>query len=133
MERGLVSEDAVRRLAVIAQSLTVVGRHDHERGPIRPAADVIEQRPEGRIGEGNLTRVEVAGVLRCEGLWRSQRSVRIVDVYPGEPLLTLRGEPLQRGLDDFVGPPLAENEVGGARDFVQAVVVHVETRVEAEL
>jgi hypothetical protein len=63
VQRRLVGEHAVRQLAVLAEALAVIRRHDDERGA-RQRRQLVEQRTERAIDERDFAVVRLRAVLR---------------------------------------------------------------------
>ena len=133
-QRGVVDEDAVGLLAVLAQSLAMVRGHEDE-GARRPALRLQEpQQPaELRVHEGDLAVVGAAGEPRREVRRRLVGRVGVEVVDPEEPRGRRprfqprpgRGRRLVRGTL-HVGRAAPVLAVG------QVIVVHVEPAREAE-
>ena len=68
LQRFTVQQDAVLGLAVIAETLAVVG-HDRDDGAVEPSTrlDPIEQPPDEFVGIRNLAIVGVAGAIGRRG------------------------------------------------------------------
>ena len=94
-QRGLVGEDPVGGLAVLAQAFAVVAGQDHEGAAVAALREErLEQGLEQRVREGDLAVVEVRGEARGERLGRHVGEVGLVEVNPQEGLGTaLRGQP----------------------------------------
>ncbi len=86
VERGLISEQAVRLLAVIAERFAVVAGHDDERRAIR-CPHIVEQRRYRRVGRRDFAVIRPAGIPRVERSRRAIRRVRVEQVHPHEPRL----------------------------------------------
>ena len=99
VERGLISEQAVGLLAVIAKPFAMVAGHDDERRVIR-CAHIVEQRRESRVGRRDFAVIRSAGILRVERSRRAIRCVRVEQVHPHEPRLTSRPTHLRSRLFD---------------------------------
>ena len=85
MERGLVDEEAVDALAVLAQALAVVGRHHQERVVPQPqAAQGLVQAAHELVRPRDLAVVGPARVSAGVGLGRLVGIVRVVEVDPRE-------------------------------------------------
>ena len=72
----IVGEHAVRSLAVLAETLSVIGRNDDERLFQRSRADIGEKAPHHRIRVRHFRIVR--SVLRRVGLWGAIRLVWVV-------------------------------------------------------
>jgi hypothetical protein len=129
----VVGEGAVRRLAVLAERLAVVGGEDDEHSPTGARREKrLEERPQGGIRSRHLALVGLAGEARGERGRRLVREVRLVQVDEGEPPLAAdRFDPPQRRAHRFGARPLGHRE-GGRLRSPQAVVVDVEAPVETE-
>ena len=129
----LVGEDAVRRLAVLAERLAVVGGEDDERPLTRARREErLEERPQGGIRRRHLALVGLGGKARGERGGRLVREVRLVQVDEGEPPLAADGiDPPQRRAHRLGARPLGHRE-GGRLRSPQPVVVDVEAPVEPE-
>jgi hypothetical protein len=109
VQGGLVHEEAVHGLFVLAETFAVVRRHDEERIFLEPG--LCEHRVEPadeRVGPGDLAVVRAPGVVRRERFRGLVRVVGIVEVQPREEALALLlllepGDRLCRG---HVAPPL---------------------------
>ena len=128
VQRGLVGEQSVRQLAVLAAPLAVIAGDDDER--------VIDDRPEllaqHVVNVRDLAEVEIGGVLRCEWLGRAVGGVGVVHVHPHEPFLSLVGlPPPDRGLEHRCGRPLLQLEIKRYGAFAVVVVVDLEALIEA--
>ncbi len=84
-QRGLVRKDAVRELAVFAETLAVIGSDDDERGA-RLCIERGEQRSQCGIGPRHFSDVRRIGVARGVFGWRLIGRVGIEDMHPGQPL-----------------------------------------------
>ena len=62
VQRRLVGEHAVRRFAVLAEALAVIGRHDDERRTGK-RRQPIEERPERAVDERDLAVVRLRAVF----------------------------------------------------------------------
>ena len=129
----LVGEDAVRRLAVLAERLAVVGREDDEDPLTRARREErLEERPEGGVRRRHLALVGLGGKGRGEGGGRLVREVRLVQVDEGEPPLSAHGvDPPSRRPHRLGSRPLGHREGSRLRP-AQTVVVDVEAPVEPE-
>ena len=132
----LVGKDAVRRLAVIAERLTVIRSHDHERvGRLAGVDDGLQQRSESRIGRRDFPGIGVACESRCKRLGRRIRVVRLVEMNPAEPRFGARST--------FLQPTECRGNGLGSRAFLlekrrtcgridEGVVIDVEAARQAE-
>src|SRR5262249_28391610 len=89
-----VEENPVLVLAVLAQSLAVVGEEDDER-PLVEAFRFQEgdERADDRIRRRDLSVVRIGGVAGGEGLRGRIRRVRLVEVQEGEGRVSGGGAP----------------------------------------
>ena len=78
VNRAVVDEIAVERLAVISQSLSMVGGH-YDRGALEesPRLQILDELPDQRVRVGHLSIIRAPRVLRSIGLWRRVGIVRI--------------------------------------------------------
>ena len=130
VQRRLVAEEAVRQLSVIAESLAVIARHDQQRRRV-DVAERVQQRRERGVGVSDLAEVEVVLEPRLVVLRRLVRRMRVVDVDPHEPVLALLAAvPLERGLDDVLGPGLLDLELELLVEMAVELVVDVEVVAE---
>jgi hypothetical protein len=106
--RGLVDEEPVRVLTVIAEALAVVAQdRDHRAVQQIPLPEERDDPADLGVGEGDFAAVRMSGVLGLVGLGRIVRRVRVVQVDPREERPALRlVDPRQRLVDDLVGGPL---------------------------
>jgi len=131
VQRRFVREEAVRRLAVIAECLTVItGEHDERRA--RRGTNRVEKRRERAIGRRHLAVVRARGVLAIERSGRTIRRVRLVEVHPREPAAAARVDPVDGARDHDRTGPLGQQELGAAADIVEASVVDVEASRQTE-
>ncbi len=131
---GVVDEERMGRLAVLAEALAVVGGDDQQRAfEQRRAAQPVDQAAHHGVGVLDLAQVRLAGVARGVGFGRLVGRMRIVEMHPGEEFLRAHaGEPGQRFVHHGVAAFL-----DAARRFdllateVEAVGIDVEALVEA--
>ena len=102
-KHGLVQEQAVLALAVIAKTFSVIGDRDDERAI--ETALTLEQRDQprhARVHIGDFAVVRPRAIRRVEGRRRGVRRVRVVQVDPGEERLIagLLGDPRAGGVHD---------------------------------
>ena len=131
---GVVDEEAVGQLAVLAQHLAVVAEHGHHRAPQASVGlERVEHAPELRVGGGDLGVVgafERARKLRRVLPRRGVGGVRVVEVDPEEERpLALRREPAQRLVHRLV--PRALDRVHPRLFLEPAQVEVVEVALEA--
>ena len=137
LQRGVVDEQAVGALAVLAEALAVVGGHEHERARERPLLFERAQEPRDlRVHERDLAVVGRGAEPLGQLAGRLVGRVRVVVVHPQEERArrSPRGaaQPAQRGVGGGVGEAL---DVGRAPRVVaarQVVVVGLEAAVEPE-
>jgi hypothetical protein len=138
VERVVVHEVPVARLAVAAERLAVVAHH-HDHGAVLEAVRFQpgQASPHLLVGEGDLSVVEPAQAAsaesRAERLGRLVGRVRVVQMDPREEWAPLVGvEPRERRVHDLVARPLHGPEIQVlVLPEVEAVVVHVEPLVES--
>ena len=131
-QRRLVGEDAVGRLAVVAQALAVVrGEHDQGVAPLSPGEERIEQGSEGRVGGGHLAVVG-RGHAPAPVEGRLVGRVGLVEVHPAQLRPRRRLEPRTGRGHGLRARTLLHLEVGARRRVAEAVVVDLEAAVEAE-
>ncbi len=133
VQGGLVDEDAVGLLAVLAEALPVIGRHRDEQ--VARAAGLLqglEQPAELRVAEGDLSLVRMQRGL-TPGRRRLVGHVRIEEVQPDEEALpgSEPGEPGQRVVDHLVGGAL-DVQVSHRLPGRLWGVIDLEALVEAE-
>ncbi len=126
---GLVEEDAVAFLAVLAEGFTVVADDDQQRfvfhsrtgQPFIKAFDL-------RIHEGDF-----AVICRREFRWWAVRAVGVEKMDPAEERVFLVGvQPCDGAVGDDVGRTFPMQRLGFDGDVGHFVVVHVEAAVEPE-
>ena len=130
-ERGLVGEKAMRRLAVIPQSLAVIRRDDHQRvrAPVAGRHD-LEKPAHVLVGGSDLAQVGIPGEAGRERRRRLVGNVGLVQVDPEEPGLALVPPPPGRGgRHHLVAAPLRDGEALG-RTLRVGVVVDLEPPVQ---
>ncbi len=128
----------MRLLAMIAESLAVIGGDHHKgrhQGRLFPA---VEERAEQRRQEGvrgrDLPEIEIVLEAGSERLRRFVGSVGIVEVHPEETRLSLlRPPPCESEAHHLVPAPLGDDEVLLVRALGVTVVVDVEPAIEPEL
>jgi hypothetical protein len=106
-QRAVVEEQPVGFLAVLAQALAVVRRHDDHRvvqDPRRP--EVVEEALELRVGVRDVTVVQAFGEARAVLRRRKVRNARVVELHPDEerPALDLVDRLDRVGDDELSGP-----------------------------
>ena len=125
----------MRVLAVLAEALAVVGRHEQERRRRRtPLVDPAQQAPELGVDEGDLAVVGRRGSDHCLGGCLVGR-VRVEVVHPEEEggVASLgRAQPGECRVRGPVGGPLHVRSAARVLATGQVVVVAVEAAVEAE-
>ena len=132
--RGIVDEEAVLLLAVLAEHLAVIANHDHQRLGEPPArGQGVEQAADlcvGRRHFGVIRTVHRGGKARAIGFGSLVRRVRIVQVHEREERpIAILCNPCERGIDDFGAGPL---DVVHARRGVEFLEVEiVEEAIEA--
>jgi hypothetical protein len=132
-KRGLVGEQPVRGLAVIAKALAMIaGNDDESRAAARRAGCRGQERREDRVRVGNFALVGRAGILAVERRWRPVWRMRVEQVHPREPSAALRANPGTRGGDNNIAATLRQDELPAARRARVVVVVDVEPRGQAE-
>ena len=85
VNRRVVHEEAVERLAVVAEPLAVIAGEDDQR--VVEEAALVEGTPEvadERVGVGHLAVVRPSRITRLERLLRRVRLVGVVEVEPEE-------------------------------------------------
>ena len=131
---GVVDEEGVRVLAVLAEALAVVGEEDEDRAVPDPRAlQPRDEAPHDLVGVGDLAEVRLARVAREERLRRLVGRVGVVEVDPGEELLRLHAlEPREGEVHHLVALLLDGAEVHDlVLREVEVVGVVVEALVEA--
>src|SRR5438132_611361 len=100
---------------------------------ITPVSGAHPRFVESVVDECDFAEVEIACVLRGEGLGRAVRGVRIIEVNPHESLLALvRSPPTRRGAEDRRRRTLLNHEVEGGLPFSVVVVINIEALIEAK-
>jgi hypothetical protein len=132
VERAVVSEVAVRQLAVLSERFPVVGGEDDERSlPGTQTLDLRQKRADLGVDVGRFPRIGIFPIPGGERLGRRVRRVGVPEVDPAEPFSRPAGKPVRRGLDDLGRPALPGRPAGGC-PAGERVVVDVEVPVEAE-
>src|SRR5579864_5152254 len=96
MQRGIVNEESVRFLSVLAKALAVISA-EHDESVAIEALGLQErnQTPDLCIGERNFTIVEVLLIFLAIRCGWAIRIVRVVQMHPEEKLaLGVLGEPV---------------------------------------
>ena len=122
----------MRRFAVLAQRLPVVGGHDDPGCLPFPRRQRVEQPTESVVDVGNLVVVglRVAPPERCRSL---VRIVRVEHVHPEkERSVAAPRQPAQCRVDDLIGPPFGVPLAPVGRRAGHRVVVKVETASQSE-
>jgi hypothetical protein len=131
-ERGVVGEEAVRRLAVLAERLAMVASEEGEDRGAGRGKERIEERREGRVRRRHLAEVGGVAVFGVERGRRLVRRVGLEDVNPEKALpRCLPSPPVERGGDGVDAPPLGKDEATGVGSLSVPVVVNIEAAAEA--
>ena len=108
VEHRFVDEEPVRALAVVAQALSMIAKHDDDRAVeqlfrLEECADPRDLR----VDERDLAQVRSIGKSCSVRLGRRVRRVRIIEMHPAEESQRLdRLEPCERAVGHFVRGPL---------------------------
>ena len=134
---GVVDEEAVGALAMLAEALAVVGGDDDDR-PVQDAflPRPVDDLPDERVDIGDLAVVEAprpAGEVALERLGGIIWGMRVVEMDPAEEApVSEPFEPIQEGLDDLPSLALDGIEAGLlVLGQVEVVEVAVEALVQA--
>ena len=141
-QRGVVHEHSMCLLAVLAEALAVVRRHDDQCArEITRTFQTAEQSADLRVHERHLTVVQAIGKTRRERRRRCVWCVRIEVVDPREPRLGRRRARLAAGRAHLIEPThdTIRRRIRGtlrvrrtAGSPCQPVIVDVEARCKAE-
>src|SRR5438552_7066895 len=130
LERRLVREQSVSQLAVIAERFAMI-RSDDQQSVF--TEEWRERFVESVVDECDFAEVEIACVLRGEGLGRAVGGVRIIEVKPHESLLALvRSPPTRRAVENRSRRTLLNHEVERGLPFSVVVVINIEALIEAK-
>src|SRR5258708_428801 len=125
MQRGLVEQETMGQLTVLAERFTVVADEDDDR--LLPI-DRGQQTPYLSIDVGDLAVVRLRVRRR-----RCIRGVRIVEVDPGEERSGVAVlQPVQGTVDRVAAPSLRIVGRRAARVADHGIVVNVESTIETE-
>ncbi len=137
LDRGVVDEDRVGLLAVLAEALAVIGGDHDESSPGEPErVDLVEQDAEPAVGRGDLGVVRRGGA-QAVGDRRFVGLVRVEEVDPEkEPPRASLGRPVVQpgggATGGLGGRPVADHEELRLVLGVEVVVIAVEALVEPE-
>ncbi len=131
-QRGLVDEEPVRQLAVIAEGLAVIPRRDHDQAAAGAGLRGGDDAAQTGVGGGNLAVVGAPGLLLAVGRGRIVGRVRLVEMHPGEEGAVLSGDPFLGGGGDDRARPLGLQHARAGGAALDAVVVDIESTPETE-
>ena len=137
VEGCIIKENAVCRLPVLAQALTVIAHGDDQRaGGKRQLVDAIEQPPHLLVHVRNLAVIRTFRILVFIGLGRVVGRMRIVVVCPDEKLsLGILLQPVERAVRHDAGASL--RQVAGKESILRlgahVVVVSIKPLGDAKV
>ena len=133
-DRLAVEKDAVLVLAVVAESLAVVGEEHDERAVVDlPHAEKVEKPSGDRVRRRDLAVVGVGSITRLQRLRRLVGRVRLVEVEKREeaPVRRLRADPaLEPAARVVPGPLKLPDRLGGVARL-DGIVVEVEALADS--